>query len=149
MKMMMRVDEAAFEAGGLEEFPLPGDFAAHEASCFVRETDAEAGAGGRSAPRPAVDRSGDGVVEVEMPADLKRGVGAGEGDGGIGGGLGHHEGGAGELARKMRMEDGIVDFIRHAEVVSDEDYFPGHVDKIFSGKDEMRKAGPNFQILPN
>lgn len=46
VEMMVRVDEAAGEAGALEEFPLGGDFAAHEVASARGKADGETGAGG-------------------------------------------------------------------------------------------------------
>lgn len=122
----MRVDEAAGQAGLLEELPLARDFAAHEFAGSAGEADAPAGADGGISPGPFFDGGGNGIGEVKMPADGEGGMGAGERDGVGGAGLGHHERGAGEDAGGVGEKNRLIDGDAHPQVVRDKNYLLGH-----------------------
>ena len=61
-----------------------------------------------------------------MPADVKAGIFVGTSNGVGGAGLSHHQRRAGERTFSVRMKDGVVDFLVHAEIVRDENNLLGH-----------------------
>jgi len=63
------------------------------------------------------DKGGFAVDEDDVAADAQRGCGEGELDGFFGGAGAGHEGGAGELALAVQLEDGAIDAAGEAKVV--------------------------------
>ncbi len=125
------VDVGDVDAGALKALDLRGGFAGE-----VVGTDGvaegglgEVGEGGAEGFAVCAEEGGDGfgvgeghaVEKDEMAADAEGGVRAGELDGVVEGGAGGHEGGGGEDAGLMELDDGAVDAGGEAEVVGVDD----------------------------
>ncbi len=113
------------------------DGAAEEGGDEAGERGSEALAVGAEGGDGARGGDGGSVDEDEVAADAKRGVLAGEGGGFFEGGACGHEGGGGEAAGLIELDDGAVDAGGETEVVGVEDETCGHW-VIVRGLDECR-----------